>query len=109
LAQRIGANLRILPNLDPRFLALVAILRDTKIMTPYSAMSADEVTEVGKEVLEAQLSGWRALRKSFETKALATSDAQDALSFANAMEVAARGERQALIDLSLLNKNRAMA
>ncbi|PQV63857.1 hypothetical protein B1R32_10864 [Abditibacterium utsteinense] len=78
-------------------------------MTPNSPMSADEVLEVGKEVLEAQLSGWSAMRKSFETKALATSDAQDALSFANAIEVAARGERQALIDLSLLNKNRAMA
>ncbi len=72
-------------------------------------MSADEVLEAGKEALEGQLSGWSALRKSFEAKALSTSDAQDALSYANAMEVAARGERQALIDLSLLNKNRAMA
>jgi hypothetical protein len=72
-------------------------------------MNADEVTEIGKEVLEAQLSGWTALRKAFEARALSTSDAQDALSFANAIEVASRGERQALIDLSLLNKNRAMA
>ena len=78
-------------------------------MTPNSTLSADEVTEVGKEVLEAQLSGWRALRKAFEERALASSDAGDALSFANAIEVASRGERQALIDLSLLNKNRAMA
>ena len=78
-------------------------------MTPTSPMSADEVLEVGKEVLEAQLLGWRALRKAFEERALATSDAQDCLSFANAIEVASRGERQALIDLSLLNKNRAMA
>lgn len=72
-------------------------------------MSADEVLEAGKAALEGQLSGWTSLRQSFEAKALATSDAQDALSYANAMEVAARGERQALIDLSLLNKNRAMA
>ena len=85
------------------------ILRVEKSMTPNSPMSADEVLEVGKEVLEAQLSGWSALRKSFEAKALSTSDAQDALSYANAIEVATRGERQALIDLSLLNKNRAMA
>ncbi len=78
-------------------------------MNPNSPMNAEEVLEAGKAALEAQLFGWTALRKAFEVKALATSDAQDALSYANAIEVAARGERQALIDLSLLNKNRAMA
>jgi hypothetical protein len=72
-------------------------------------MNSEEVLEAGKSALEAQLAGWSELRKSFQAKALATSDAQDALSYANAIEVAARGERQALIDLSLLNKNRAMA
>jgi hypothetical protein len=72
-------------------------------------MSADEITEVGKVVLEDQLRAWRALRAAFETKALATTDGNEAVSFASAIEVAARGERQALIDLSLLNKNRAMA
>jgi hypothetical protein len=72
-------------------------------------MNSEEVLEAGKSALEGQLAGWTALRKAFEAKALATSDAQDACSFANAIEVAARGERQALIDLSLLNKNRAMA
>lgn len=78
-------------------------------MTPNSPMSADEVLNAGKTALEGQLSGWSALRQSFESRALATSDAQDALSYANSMEVASRGERQALFDLSLLNKNRAMA
>lgn len=48
-------------------------------------MSADEVLEIGKEVLESQLSGWSALRKAFEAKALTSSDAQDALSYANAI------------------------
>ena len=78
-------------------------------MAQIGTMSADEITEVGKVVLEDQLRGWRALRAAFEVKALVAADANDAVSFASAMEVAARGERQALIDLSLINKNRAMA
>ena len=78
-------------------------------MTQTSPMNGEEVTEVGKVVLEAQLEGWRAIRAALEAKALSTNDAQDAFSFVQAIEVAARGERQALIDLSLLNKNRAMA
>ncbi|RYG67280.1 hypothetical protein EON80_13900 [bacterium] len=78
-------------------------------MTPPSHMNGEEVTEAGKTALEAQLACWSNLRKSFEARALATSDAQDAMSFASAIETAARGERQALIDLALLNKNRSMA
>lgn len=78
-------------------------------MTQTSPMNGEEVTEIGKVVLENQLEGWRAIRAALEAKALASSDAQDVYSYVQAIEVAARGERQALIDLSLLNKNRAMA